>query len=166
MQSKVNQRKIKRSSSISITNTQQDLCWDKINHLLTVSRLLVHITLKNSIRMIIIIKKEGSWIKSLNVTFRRLIRNNSFSKELEGAVVIHLVSVKMKISILISKETADMKGHWNLTLMMICLNHSPRRLNQFRATGTTLKEGRRMGNSRRRDTDARISLALITLNSL
>ena len=86
------------------------------------------------------------------------------SKELGEVVAIYSDRIRMKISIQINKEIADMKDHWSLTLMMIYLNQLSRRFNLFRAP--TLQEGRHMGNLRRKDTDARISLDSITLNSL
>ncbi len=86
------------------------------------------------------------------------------SKELVEVVAIYSDRIRMKISILISKEIAGMKDHWSLTLMMIYLNQLSRRFNLFRAS--ILQEGRHMRNLRRRDTDARTSLDSITLNSL
>ncbi len=152
--------------SISSKSTHLDLHWDKIFLSTTGIRYLGHITLtsKNSIRMIINIKKEASWINCLIVTFRRLSRNSNLSKELGEVVAIYSDRIRMKISILISKEIADMKDHWSLTLMMIYPNQLSRRFNLFRAP--TLQEGRHMGNLRRRDMDARTSLDSTTLNSL
>jgi hypothetical protein len=95
-----------------IRSINQDLHLDKINHSIIESRLLVHITLssKSSSLMIFIIKIETIKISSsLIVTFRRLSRNRNLSKE-KAVDVIHLVSIKMKISILI-KEIVDMIGH-------------------------------------------------------
>jgi hypothetical protein len=95
-----------------IRSIHQDHHLDKINHSIIESRLLDHITLssRSSSPMIFIIKKENIKISSsLIVTFRRLSRNRNLSKE-KAVVLIHLASIKMKISILI-KEIVDMIGH-------------------------------------------------------